>query len=68
VCGPKGTHWEIGRYINSVVLDSKRAEYGKQIVATLSQQLSWSHFIELFVTNSGRITQANSATISSRNK
>jgi len=32
-------YWEIGRYINSVVLDSKRAEYGKRIVATLSQQL-----------------------------
>ncbi len=76
-------YWEIGRYINSVVLDDKRAAYGKQIVATLatqlvktygnsfeytkltrmikfaelfpdaeiiatlSQQLSWSHFIEI---------------------
>ena len=39
--------WEIGRYVNSVILDSKRAAYGKQIVATLSQQLSWSHIIEL---------------------
>ena len=32
-------YWEIGRHINSVVLDSKRAEYGKRIVATLSQKL-----------------------------
>ena len=76
-------YWEIGRHINSVVLDSKRAEYGKRIVATLatqlvekygssfeytkltrmikfaelfpdleilvtlSQELSWSHFIEI---------------------
>ena len=31
--------WEVGKYINSVVLDTKRAAYGKQIVATLSQQL-----------------------------
>lgn len=76
-------YWEIGRYINSAVLDGERAEYGKQIVATLaaqlaekygnsfeytkltrmikfselfpdveivatlSQELSWSHFIEI---------------------
>ena len=32
-------YWEIGRHINSVVLDGERAGYGKQIVATLSQQL-----------------------------
>ena len=32
-------YWEIGRYINTVVLDDERAEYGKRIVATLSQQL-----------------------------
>ena len=30
--------WEIGKYINSVVLGMERAEYGKRIVATLSQQ------------------------------
>ena len=40
-------YWEIGQHINSVLLGGIRAEYGKQIVATLSQQLSWSHFIEL---------------------
>ena len=32
-------YWEIGRYINSVVLGEQRAAYGKRIVATLSQQL-----------------------------
>ena len=31
--------WEIGRYVNSIILDAKRASYGKQIVATLSLQL-----------------------------
>lgn len=29
------------------VLKGKWASYGEQIVATLSQQLSWNHFIEL---------------------
>ena len=33
--------------MNEVVLQNKRAEYGKQIVSTLSTQLSWFHFIEL---------------------
>jgi predicted nuclease of restriction endonuclease-like (RecB) superfamily len=32
-------YWEIGHYINSVLLDGERAEYGKRIVATLSTQL-----------------------------
>jgi len=36
--------WEVGCYINSVVLEGKRAEYGKQIVTTLSQQLRRPHF------------------------
>jgi hypothetical protein len=34
--------WEVGQYVNSVVLRAKRAAYGKQIVATLSLQLSHS--------------------------
>jgi len=33
--------WEIGRYINTVLLDSKRAGYGKQIVSTLSANFSF---------------------------
>ncbi len=32
-------YWHIGNRINSEVLNNKRAEYGKQIVATVSQQL-----------------------------
>jgi predicted nuclease of restriction endonuclease-like (RecB) superfamily len=32
-------NWEIGQYIGSVLLGGERAKYGKQIVATLSQQL-----------------------------
>ena len=32
-------YWHIGRRINTEILNEKRAEYGKQIVATLSRQL-----------------------------
>ncbi|MFZ1800788.1 MAG: PDDEXK nuclease domain-containing protein [Chitinophagaceae bacterium] len=32
-------YWKIGSRINSEVLQNKRAEYGKQIVATVSRQL-----------------------------
>jgi predicted nuclease of restriction endonuclease-like (RecB) superfamily len=32
-------YWEVGQFINSTVLDFKRAEYGKRIVAMLSTQL-----------------------------
>ncbi|MDR1616438.1 MAG: PDDEXK nuclease domain-containing protein [Syntrophomonadaceae bacterium] len=32
-------YWEIGRHISSITLDSRRTGYGKQIVATLAQQL-----------------------------
>ncbi|MBC7751040.1 MAG: DUF1016 domain-containing protein [Candidatus Saccharibacteria bacterium] len=33
-------YWEIGRRINAEILINERAEYGKQIVATLSRQLT----------------------------
>jgi len=33
------TFWRIGKRINEVILQNKRAEYGKQIVPTLSTQL-----------------------------
>ncbi|MCL2130475.1 MAG: DUF1016 N-terminal domain-containing protein, partial [Treponema sp.] len=33
-------YWEIGCYIGSVLLGGERAEYGKQILATLSQHLT----------------------------
>jgi len=32
-------YWEIGRYIGSVLLGGERAEYGRKILATLSQNL-----------------------------
>ena len=32
-------YWEVGEHISSVLLGGTRAEYGKRIVATLSQQL-----------------------------
>lgn len=31
-------YWHIGERINREVLDNKRAEYGKQIVASVSRQ------------------------------
>lgn len=37
--------WNIGDRINQNILQNKRADYGKQIVVTLSRQLSWSHFL-----------------------
>ena len=40
-------YWRIGQRIYTEVLGSERAAYGDQIVATLSQHLSWSHFREL---------------------
>ncbi|MGX8695522.1 MAG: DUF1016 N-terminal domain-containing protein [Prevotella sp.] len=40
-------YWHIGERINRDVLGSQRAEYGKQIVAQVARQLSWSHFIEV---------------------
>ena len=43
-------YWRTGRRIREDILDEKRAQYGEQIVATLSQQLSaefgpgWSRY------------------------
>jgi hypothetical protein len=42
-------YWHIGKIIINKVLKGKRATYGNQIVATLSQHLSWSHFIEILL-------------------
>jgi len=33
-------YWQIGNRINTEILKDQRAEYGKQIVATLSRQLT----------------------------
>jgi len=42
-------YWQIGERIKHEVLGNERATYGKKIIATLSQQLSWSHFVEIVV-------------------
>ena len=33
------TFWEVGKRINEEILKNERAEYGKRITATVSQQL-----------------------------
>ena len=33
-------YWEIGRYINEDILENKRADYGKKIVARVATQLT----------------------------
>lgn len=40
-------YWQIGNYINQQLILENRVAYGNKIIATLSQQLSWSHLIEL---------------------
>jgi len=35
-----GLHWQIGSRIRQDILEEKRAEYGKEIVVTLSQELT----------------------------
>ena len=37
-------NWYIGQMVHVEVLGEQRAAYGSKIVATLSHQLSWSHF------------------------
>ena len=43
--------WEIGNYINSAILGMDRAEYGKQIVKTLSTQLQQKYGNEYYERN-----------------
>jgi predicted nuclease of restriction endonuclease-like (RecB) superfamily len=40
-------YWKIGNRIRRDILKEKRAEYGEEIISTLSRQLSWSHFVEI---------------------
>ena len=40
-------YWHIGERINREVLDNQRAEYGKQIVASVARQLSWTHILQV---------------------
>ncbi len=36
-------YWKVGKHINDEVLDNERAEYGKQVVASVAQQLTTSY-------------------------
>ena len=49
--------WEIGRYINSVILDFKRAPYGKKIFSTLSRKLTERYGKSFQEENLYRMTQ-----------
>ena len=46
-------YWQVGNRILYDILKEKRAEYGKEIVATLSQELSWSHFVAILPLKDG---------------
>ena len=37
--------WEIGRYINSVILGMERAEYGKKILSTVSTKFNLYYLV-----------------------
>ena len=39
--------WHIGHYINEDMGYKQYSAYGNKILATLSQRLTWSHFLEL---------------------
>jgi predicted nuclease of restriction endonuclease-like (RecB) superfamily len=49
--------WEIGRYINSIVLESKRAEYGKKILSELATKLVARYGNSFAVRNLYRMVQ-----------
>jgi len=49
--------WEVGQYINSVILDFKRAAYGKKIFATLSRKLVEAYGNSFEEKNLYRMTQ-----------
>ena len=50
-------YWKIGQYINSVILDYKRAEYGKKILSTLSTKLTFDYGKNFYKRNLYRMTQ-----------
>ena len=41
------TDWRIGKKLLAENLTDGRAEYGQRILATLLQELTWSHFLLL---------------------
>jgi predicted nuclease of restriction endonuclease-like (RecB) superfamily len=50
-------YWQIGKRINEEILQDKRAEYGKQIVATLSRQLEMEYGTSFSEKNLRRMMQ-----------
>lgn len=50
-------YWQIGRKINDEILQNKRAEYGKTILATLSRQLETEYGSSFSEKNLRRMTQ-----------
>ena len=52
-----GVFWHVGKRINEHILQNKRAEYGKQIVATLSTQLTERFGINFELRNLRRMMQ-----------
>ncbi|SKC01691.1 PDDEXK nuclease domain-containing protein [Dyadobacter psychrophilus] len=50
-------YWQIGKKINDEILQNKRAEYGKTIVATLSRQLEMEYGNSFSEKNLWRLTQ-----------
>ena len=55
--GVTALYWNIGKRINSEILNNQRAEYGKQIVATLSRQLIQEYGNSFEVKNLRRMIQ-----------
>lgn len=39
------TYWNVGKHINTNILENQRAEYGKQIVVAVQRQLT-AHFVK----------------------
>lgn len=50
-------YWEIGTYVNSYILENRRAEYGKQIVVSLSRQLQQEYGANFSEKNLRRMMQ-----------
>jgi hypothetical protein len=49
--------WQIGKHINDFVLDNKRAEYGKQIMSTVSTHLTEKYGSNFELRNLRRMRQ-----------
>ncbi len=57
--GLTATYWNVGKKINEDILKNKRADYGKQVVSTLSQQLTEEYGNGFSTKNIRRMLQFN---------